>query len=493
MPATLEKLEAFLKAQSSECPTAADYLAKLGSPSTSVAILDKGIVTAMCFSTIGDNTETVFQACSISKPVTAMAIMKLVDQGKLSLDGTLKELISPDLLKIMTHGGAETQRAMVESITIRQLMSHTAGLSQHGFPGYSAVNKTEVPTARQVIEGGYPVNTMPVRLQNPPGSCFSYSGGGITLLQLILEARTGQDFATLMQNIVLGPLEMRRSFYNRLPEGEKNAAKAHFTGYTPCKDAQHELPESAAAGLYTTPTDLLKVVSAVQDSLDGRDGAFLRKETAEEMLTAVKDNMGLSWFVSKEPDYIFSHGGANAPGFRCHLAGFADLKQTASNKIPQQSGVAVMTNSAEGATIAYQVIQYVALIKGWPQVTGKGSFSPLNRPFSLSYEAETGDLWMKWKGNWVEENNSVAKEGKNCWSIEADAANSKAVARYDRSGVIRLLPAATPEAKTATGEWRQFMLEGMAMMLRFEEKEGNRVITLLNCANNNEKLLVKMP
>lgn len=448
-------------------------------------------MTAKCFSTVGDDTETVFQACSISKPVTAMAIMKLVDQGKLSLDGTLKELISSDLLKVMTYGSPNAPKAMVESITIRQLMSHTAGLSQHGFPGYSLGNRTGIPTAQQIIEGGFPVNTMPVRLQNPPGFCFKYSGGGITLLQLILEATTGLDFATLMQNLVLGPLEMTRSFYNRLPDSERNAARAYFTGYTPCADAQHVLPESAAAGLYTTPTDLLKVVSAVQHSLEVEDGAFLRKETAEEMLTIVKDNMGLSWFVSKEPGYIFSHGGANNPGFRCHLTGFADLKKTASIEIPRRSGIAVMTNSAEGTAIAYQIIQYIALIKNWPQVTGKGHFSPLNCPFSLSYDIETGELWKKWKGTWVKEDDSIAENGIECWRIEEDAASSKAVVRYGTSCVTRLLPAATPEAKTTTGEWRQFLLEGLAMAFRFEEKDGKSVVTLLNQATNSETLLVK--
>ncbi|GFP60599.1 hypothetical protein ACSS6W_009940 [Trichoderma asperelloides] len=495
---TLDKFATYLSIQSDECPTAASYLAKLGTPSTSIAILDDGTVSARCFSTVGDDVDTVFQAASISKSVTALAVMKLIDEARLSLDGTVGELVPADVVDALAegYGKGTAHRTMVEGITIKQLMSHTAGLSTSGFIGYSVVNKSTIPTAKQVILGGYPTNTPPVRLENPPGHTHSYSGGGITVLQVILEEVTGKSFATLMQDLVLGPLGMTRSSFHRLPSDEKNAAKAHFTGDVTAADAQHVQPEQAAAGLYTTPTDLLKVIAAVQDSLDGVEGALLKSATARTMLTVVREGMALGWVVPMDLGYVFGHSGANEPGFQCYVMGFADMRGRAANgdavvkKVPKRGGICVMTNSQMGVDVMWRSIQYMALSQGWPKVAARGGVNPMRIPFALPLgEMGTETSWQQWKGTWREEGDdsnenyndpdAVAKKDRR-YVIEAaeggaGGTSPRPVIRFGsmaQKGLsIALLPAAAPEAKTESGEWRLFVVEGMSMMILLEEKD----------------------
>lgn len=464
--------------------SAASFLAKIGTPTASVAVLEDGVVSSRCFSTVGDDTETVFQACSISKPVTAVAVMRLIDEGRLRLDSTIAELLPQDVLDILTEDAPESQRAMIEGITVKQLMSHTAGLSVHGFPGYPTAGDPEIPSARQVLAGKHPANTTRVCLEGFPGQSFSYSGGGITVLQIILETVTGRDFPALMQDLVLGPLGMTRSFFNRLPEDEGNAATAYYTGYTPCEDGRRVNPEQAAAGLWTTPSDLLKVVQAVQKSLDGADDGLLRKETAEQMLTVVDAGVALSWFVPGEAKITFTHGGSNDPGFRCVFLGYADLLHDKKG-VPRDCGMAIMTNSAQGLTTMWKISQAIAYLKRWPQVPSGGLSEPIITPFVLP-EAQPGNAWKSWKGKWTD------ADGHHSYTVEADDAG-KPVVVYDAFGPVRLLPGAMPSARHEDGEeFCVFVLEGLLVMLELKVQEGNKIIVLKNEANQSAKDLKRV-
>ncbi|PWI76581.1 hypothetical protein PCL_03775 [Purpureocillium lilacinum] len=477
----LDNLESIIRADQPSCPSTAAALAKIGSPTTSIAVLEDGVVSSRCFSTVGDDTETVFQACSISKPVAAMAIMKLIDEGKFKLESTIAELLPADVLEILTEDSPKSQRSMIEKITVKQLMSHTAGLSAHGFPGYAtSLGNTHVPSAREVLRGRPPVNTERVRLEGLPGQAFSYSGGGITVLQIILETVTGKDFPTLMREIVLEPLGMTRSRYGGLRDGEKNAAAAHYTGYAPCEVAHRVNPEEAAAGLWTTPTDLLRVVQAVQKSLDGDDG-FLRRDTARQMLTEVDSNMALSWFVGGKGKTLFEHGGSNDPGFRCSVTGFADLpgREEGDAPAPRHSGVAIMTNSALGVKALWRVGQAVALLKGWPQVHCWFAKGMPATPYTLPNE-DPGKTWQPWTGKWT--------DGKHELTIRADG-DGKPVVDYDGLADIRLLPAAIPMAIVeGENEYCVFVLEGLELLLHLKVKdgEGKAVLKLLAAGKDKE-------
>jgi len=282
----------------------ADELARIGCSSTSIAILDHGSITGHCFSTIGDNDETLFQACSVSKTIAGMTTMKLIQQGKLKLEDKIAALLPRSVIELLET--PETKR-LLAGVTVKHLMSHTSGLSVHGFPGYS----TSHPDVLTVISGKSPANTPQVRLQGMPGYAMSYSGGGITVLQLVLETVAGESFPSIVQKFVFEPLGMNRSFYS-LPDNETNIAQAYYTGYTACEDRWRSNPEQAAAGLWTTPSEILKVVRALQESLVGnKEGNFLEKEIAQQMLIEVSDGMALTWYAPKDPGLGFGHPGSN--------------------------------------------------------------------------------------------------------------------------------------------------------------------------------------
>jgi len=274
---TLDALQRLL-AEQGGAGSVESGLRALAVHSVSVAILKHGDITTRTFSTAKINKETLFQACSISKPVAALATMKLAQLGKLSLTAPISTYLSPsDLANIETP----KTKDFLKYVTIEHLLSHTAGLSQGGFGGYVA----NPPSARTVLSGHYPSNTPQVRLIGFPGQKHKYSGGGFTVLQVILENVTQLSFPDLMQQIVLRPLGMQRSFYGTLPDNEHNFAKAHVTGDTPANVDLHVLPELAAAGLWTAPSDLLQCIKSVEESL--HSDAFLEQKWGNFLMRRV--------------------------------------------------------------------------------------------------------------------------------------------------------------------------------------------------------------
>ncbi|HYI93547.1 MAG TPA: serine hydrolase domain-containing protein, partial [Bryobacteraceae bacterium] len=295
-------------------------------PGVSVAVINNGkLEWAKAYGVIDAttaqraNVKTMFQAASISKPVSALAALRLVAQGKLNLDADIN--VSLKSWKIPAHSFARP-------VTLRNILSHTAGTTVHGFPGYKS--NVSVPTAVQVLTGGAPANTPSVIVNAEPGSIWHYSGGGYTIMQVLMTDVTGKSFDVLLQDSILGPLGMMRSTFEQpLPERfAANAARAHGNEGKPIADRWHTYPEQAAAGLWTTPTDLAKVLIAVQRAHNG-ETKLLPASLTREMLTEGKGDFGLGWALAgKDEDLAFSHNGANA-GFRCMAWGYAKKGQGA--------------------------------------------------------------------------------------------------------------------------------------------------------------------
>jgi CubicO group peptidase (beta-lactamase class C family) len=177
-----------------------------------------------------------FQAGSVSKSVAAFAVLRLVDSGALDLDQDVNERL------------VSWQLPDGEGVTLRRLLSHTAGLGIEFFPGYEGPG--ELPTLVEVLDGAPPATTDPVRVETPPGNGFRYSGGGYALVQLLVEDVTGTAFAEVARELVLEPVGMTSSTF------EQRAG------------AWHRYPEQAAAGLWTTAADLARFVGAVQQDAD---------------------------------------------------------------------------------------------------------------------------------------------------------------------------------------------------------------------------------
>jgi CubicO group peptidase (beta-lactamase class C family) len=291
------------------------------------------------------DTDTLFQAASISKPVSAIAALRMVAAGKLSLDEDVNAKLSS--WKVPPH-------SFGKPVTLRGLLSHTAGTTVHGFPGYAA--SAPMATAVQVLTGEKPGNTAKVIVDIEPGSTFRYSGGGYTVMQLLLSDVARKPFEVLLRESVLEPFEMTRStFEEPLPQSlHGNAARAHTRDGKPIPGNWHSYPEQAAAGLWTTPTDLAKLMLAVQRAQAG-ETKLLPAGLTREMLTPVRGNYGLGWGLRGEGDNLsFSHGGSNA-GFRCFAFAYAAKGQ----------GAVVMTNSDTGDALASEILRSIAAEYGW--------------------------------------------------------------------------------------------------------------------------------
>jgi CubicO group peptidase (beta-lactamase class C family) len=344
-------------------PTLTERMRQLNVPGVSVAFFRDGkIEWARGFgvmATAGDKrgapvtVDTLFQAGSISKPVSAIAALKLVEAGKLDLDanvnGYLKGWKVPD--------NAFTQD---KKVTLRGLLTHTAGLTVHGFPGYA--RGEAVPTLTQILDSKRPANTSAIRVDTVPGSKWRYSGGGYVVMQKLLEDVTGKKFEVLAKETVLTPMGMTAStFAQPLPTAlRKFAATPYDSEGVAVLGGAHTYPEMTAAGLWTTASDLARYAINVQASLAGK-GGVLKAETARAMLT--RSDPG-KWGLGPElggsdAKPWFGHGGVDE-GFVANLTAYND-----------GDGVAIMTNGMGSMRLASDIRASIAREYGWPDFKPK--------------------------------------------------------------------------------------------------------------------------
>jgi CubicO group peptidase (beta-lactamase class C family)/RimJ/RimL family protein N-acetyltransferase len=240
------------------------------------------------------NPDMLFQAGSVSKPMFALTLLRYVDKGKIDLDADISGVIS-DIVK-------------KGPVTFAALLSHTAGYNVHGFPGYPAAHG---PLSLEDVLLGKG-NTPKVRRIKPCGEQYMYSGGGITLAELAFTRITGMTLRDAFQKEVAEPLGLVRTGYFQ-PLDEDKLSNAAFGGRLAQKEdaahGYHYYPEHAAAGLWTTPTELCKLGVALSRSY--RRGGFLKKKTARRMMTPVMDNYGLCIFRGVNCPELAFHGGWN--------------------------------------------------------------------------------------------------------------------------------------------------------------------------------------
>jgi CubicO group peptidase (beta-lactamase class C family) len=287
--------------------------------------------------------ETLFQAASLSKPVAAMAALKLVEDGVLDLDTN----VNKDLKGWKLPENAFTAE---RKVTLRSLLTHTAGTNVSSFPGYA--QSETVPTTLEVLKGEG--NTDAIRVMENPGEGWRYSGGGYTILQKVMTDVTDKSFPVLMEETVLAPLGMSDSTFEQpLPERfHAQAAAGHRARGRRVEGDWHVYPEMAAAGLWTTPTDLVKFFLEIQESSLG-EGKILSQSMAREMLEPGMNNWGLGPVIQGDGKR-FGHGGSNA-GFRSQFTAFID----------GGSGAVVMTNSDSGGRLAFDTLLTIANAYGW--------------------------------------------------------------------------------------------------------------------------------
>lgn len=335
--------------------TLADEMRRLKVPGVSIAVIHDGKIAwtrGYGVTRVGGpaiTPTTLFQAASLSKPITAVAALRMVQDGALDLDQPANRYLTS--WKLPSEGGGD-------AVTLRQLLSHTGGVTVGGFPGYAP--GAPLPTLTQVLDGAAPAVTKPIRVDTAPGSAWRYSGGGYTVLQQLMIDVARQPFDKLVAQRVLQPLGMKDSRFTQPPTAAMlaRAALPHDGDGKPIPGGPFIYPELAAAGLWTTPTDLATFLIAVQQSKAG-----LTPATTRTMLQPVKNEYALGFgVIGTGPATAFIHGG--------HNKGYENTMMAYTG---QGDGVVVMTNSDKGGELAGALVRAVAQEYKWP------SFMPVER------------------------------------------------------------------------------------------------------------------
>jgi CubicO group peptidase (beta-lactamase class C family) len=337
-----------------------ERMAALHVPAVSVAVIHHGVIEwAQGFGVMSVGgppvtAETLFQAGSISKPVAAMAALHQVQIGKLSLDADVNTLLTSWRLPDAPIAGGKP-------VTLRELLTHTGGTTVHGFPGYAT--DAPVPSLVQVLDGEKPANTPAIRIEAAPGSKWNYSGGGYTIMQQMLIDVTKEPFPKLLHDTVLAPIGMTHSTYQQpLPEAMRASAAAPYEADgKPVPGGAHTYPERAAAGLWTTPTDLSRYLIEVQRSLKGNANHVLSQQMTKQMLTPGMGQYGLGLAIGgSAANPYFGHGGVN-DGFECTMSAYEQ----------EGEGAVVMTNAQGGSRLADEVMRSIAAVYHWPDFQPK--------------------------------------------------------------------------------------------------------------------------
>jgi CubicO group peptidase (beta-lactamase class C family) len=333
----------------------ADRMSFYKVPGVSIAVIDQGRIAWARGYGLADTAtkrpvtpETRFQAASISKSVAAAAALHFVEAGRVDLDKNVNDYLKS--WKVPDNDFTREQK-----VTLRRILSHSAGLTVHGFPGYEAGEP--LPTLVQVLNGEKPANTAPIRVDAIPGANWRYAGGGYVVMQQMLIDVLGQPFPEMMQQAVLSKFDMKDSAYSQPLRSDWRQSAA--TAYRPDGNAvvgiYHTYPELAAAGLWTTPSDLARFAIGIQNALAGKAHEVISKGMAELMLTRQIENDGLGVFLDSQGSTLrFSHSGGNE-GFQCLLVAYAATGQ----------GAAIMTNSDRGLALIPEIMLAIAQEYGW--------------------------------------------------------------------------------------------------------------------------------
>ncbi len=340
-------------------------MAERNVPGAAVAIVQNGeIIHSAGYGLLSARSDeqvdekTVFSAGSVSKVVNAVLILRLVQAGLLDLD----EDVNSYLTSWKVPSGTFTRS---QPVTLRHLLSHTSGFSQHGFPDFKPGQP--LPTTVQTLDGIKPAKNRPVRLMFEPGKMMDYSGGGITVAQLVAEDVLQKPYEAIAREYLFDPLGMDRStFANPLPETYGNIAKAHSKrGKLQARPRGYEsMPELAASGLWTSSADMALFLKVVLT-----DDEFLTPAMRAELITrAPRSWHGMGPRINGDGDnHVFHHGGAND-----HYMSWLEGHPASKN------GMIILTNSEAGRELGYELRIAAGEAFGWavqfPQDFGEPKF-----------------------------------------------------------------------------------------------------------------------
>lgn len=332
-------------------------------PAVSVAIIEKGHITttsAIGSHIAGDSVsagpDSQFQAASIGKALTAVAIMRLVDQGHLDLDRSANGYLNSFSLR-------DADGLPADTVTLRALLTHSAGVNAPSFPGFE--RKADLPSLLDILEGTDKAETAPIHASQPLGT-YRYSGGGFMVLEAVIEDVSGISFEAFMQREIFIPLGMTKTSFNIAPNATGRASGHNWQG-APIPGGWRDYPQSSAAGLWSTSTDLARLLAALHAAWHGDDKTFLNQSLVKEMTKEQGGGMGLGFGLSGKGDArLLSHSGANI-GYNAFIL----LYPKTGN------GAVVMTNGDGGRYLYNDILRTIERKSGWPDRLASQSFNAL--------------------------------------------------------------------------------------------------------------------
>ena len=342
---------------------------------------------------------TLFEPGSISKSLNAVGILQLAQQGKLDLYQDINQYLVNWKFPYDTvsHG---------KKITTAQLLSHTAGLGVHGFPGYQ--RDSAIAAVTDILDGRAPSNTEAVRSVTEPGKESRYSGGGILITQQMLTDLTKQRYEQYIYEHVLRPLGMTNSSYNQPPavSQRKNLATGYKSNGNEVPGKYFVYPEKAAAGLWTTPTDICKYILEMQQAYQGKSSKVLNQEMVKLHVTPYKNDVAMGTFIqNRSGEKYFNHTASNEGFSGLFIGGLTNGK-----------GAAIFVNS-DDASIAFELVNTIALVYNW---------AGFKKPEQITTVPVNDTITSKYIGEYITDGFfSEIKKGKDGLYFWTDGISSK--------------------------------------------------------------------
>lgn len=348
--------------------TIVDQMQAYNVPGLSIAVIKDGKVRWAKGYGIKDadkgnpvDENTLFQAASISKPITALAILKLAQDQMLDLDANVNLYLKDWQLE-------ENEFTTTAKVTLRRIITHTAGLNGHGFDGYRQAE--EIPTTIQILNGE--ASSRRLAVENTPGEAWRYSGLGYVILQKVVEDVTGIPFVDFMRTEVLAPLGMHQSTYAHQihTDWDLNISSAHDLEGAVIEGRWHNYPEMGPGGLWTTPSDFAQYCISIQNILSGKSSSFLTQETVESIFTKTHHDWGLGVLIEGEDETLrFTHDGHNM-GYITEFFAFANKGE----------GIIILTNGAYGRSLIQEILRSASNYYDWnthnPRIISQLKISP---------------------------------------------------------------------------------------------------------------------
>ncbi|WP_298754002.1 beta-lactamase family protein [uncultured Psychroserpens sp.] len=298
------------------------------------------------------NVNTMFQSASTGKSLTATLVMQLVNEGLLDLDTDINQYLK-------TWRIPENEYNKNEIITLRMLLSHTSGLSTHGFDGYKKTDS--LPNIYQILNGKPPANSSKVVSKRKPQTKWEYSGGGYQVIQLIIEDITGKPFVDVVTEKLIKPLKLTNTVWQTQLESKYHlkVSKEYHKGNEMLEGGWFNLASNGAGGgLWTTPKDLAKFIITLNKSRFKPTAISLSQEQAKEMQTKQTTNkaFGLGLFLDINDEYTaIYHPGGNM-GYRTMMYYIPQTKQ----------GIVIMANSDNAWYLIPEIMRAASYVYNWP-------------------------------------------------------------------------------------------------------------------------------